>query len=227
VRQNLILRWIAVGLLSLGFFSLGASACDISANVRVATNDDIKRFFAGEKKAVVTFVGYSGAGYEDEAAMLQEAERILDALDASSTIVNIGATAEGIGAVYALAKGRGFTTTGIVSTQAREYGAELSPCVDRVFYVEDASWGGFMKDSDRLSPTSAAMVENSDVLIGIGGGAVGRDELIAAKRSGKEVRYIPADMNHQKAREKASRKGLPEPADFAGAASELFRGNAD
>jgi hypothetical protein len=218
---------MAAGLLSIWVFSLSAAACDISTSVKVATNDDIKRFFAGEKKAVVTFIGYSGAGYEDEAAMLQEAERILEGLDASSTIVNIGATAEGIGAVYELAKGRGFTTTGIVSTQAREYGAELSSCVEYVFYVEDASWGGFMEGGDRLSPTSAAMVENSDVLIGIGGGAVGRDELLAAKRSGKEVRFIRADMNHQKAREKATKKGLPVPTDFVGAASELFRGGAD
>lgn len=33
------------------------------------------------------------------------------------------------------------------------------------------------------------MVENSDVLIGIGGGEIGRNELLAAKRSGKEVRF--------------------------------------
>jgi hypothetical protein len=218
---------VAAGLLSLWLVSLSAAACDISTSVKVATNDDIKRFFAAEKKAVVTFIGYSGAGYEDDAAMLQQAEGILDGLDVSSTIVNIGATAVGIGAVYELAKGRGFTTTGIVSTQARKYRAALSPCVDYVFYVEDASWGGFMEGSDRLSPTSAAMVENSDVLIGIGGGEVGRDELMAARRSGKEVRFIPADMNHQKAREKASKKELPVPTDFSGAASELFRGNSN
>ena len=222
MSKNSSFRGLTVGLLSIWLFSLSAAACDISANVRVATNDDIKRFFADERKSVVTFIGYSGAGYEDEAAMLQEAERILGGLDASSAIVNIGATAEGIGAVYELAKGKEFTTTGIVSTQARESGADLSPCVDYVFYVEDASWGGFMDGSDRLSPTSAAMVENSDVLIGIGGGEVGRDELMAAKRSGKAVRFTPADMNHQKAREKASKKGLPVPTDFAGAASELF-----
>ena len=66
------------------------------------------------------------------------------------------------------------------------------------------------------------MVENSDVLIGIGGGEVGRDELVAAERSGKEVRFIAADMNHQKAREKARKKELPEPTNFGGAAGEAF-----
>jgi transaldolase len=65
--------------------------------------------------------------------MLEKAGHILDEFDPSKTIVNIGATPEGIGAVYELAKRRGFTTTGIVSTQAKKYDAELSPCVDYVF----------------------------------------------------------------------------------------------
>ena len=66
------------------------------------------------------------------------------------------------------------------------------------------------------------MVENSDVVIAIGGGEIGRDELIAARRSGKEVRFFPADMNHEKARQKARQKGLPPPSDFGGAAAEAF-----
>ena len=82
--------------------------------------------------------------------------------------------------------------------------------------------GGFIEGGRRLSPTSMAMAENSDVLIGIGGGQVGRDELIAAKRSGKKVRFFPADMNHQKAREKAREKGISEPKNFRGAAGEAF-----
>ena len=61
-----------------------------------------------------------------------------------------------------------------------------------------------------------------DLLIGIGGGAVGRDELIAAKRLGKEVRFLPADKNHRKAREKARKNGLPEPSNFSGAAAQAF-----
>jgi PDZ domain-containing secreted protein len=66
------------------------------------------------------------------------------------------------------------------------------------------------------------MVENSDAIIGIGGGEVARDELLAARRSGKKVHFIPADMNHQKARESARKKKLPEPTDFHGAANAAF-----
>jgi hypothetical protein len=223
LHHSLLSRSITVLVFILWIFALRAVACELSTTVKEATVDDIKSFFEIQNKDVVTFVGYSGAGYEDKATMLEKAKRILDEFDPSQTIVNIGATPEGIGAVYELAKRKRFMTTGIVSTQAKQYKVKISPCVDYVFYVEDATWGGFMESGDRLSPTSRAMVENSDVLIGIGGGEVGRDELITAKRLGKEVRFIPADMNHQKAREKAQKKGLPAPTNFGGAAGEAFK----
>jgi hypothetical protein len=84
-----------------------------------ATSAEIKAFFASAKKTVLTFVGYSGAGYQDEASMLQQAERILGEFDPNKTIVNIGGTAEGIGAIYEVARRNGFVTAGIVSTQAQ------------------------------------------------------------------------------------------------------------
>ena len=192
-------------------------------SVREATVGEVHRFFEKQDRRVLTFIGYSGAGHEDEQALLEETGRILDGFDPSETIVNSGATRVGIGAVYEVAKSRGFVTTGIVSTQARESGAELSPFVDHVFFVPDEKWGGFLEGGDVLSPTSTAMVENSEVLVGIGGGEVGRDELLAARRHGKEVRFIPADMNHRRAMDRAAERGLPEPTDFAGAAAEAFR----
>ena len=170
LHQSLRLRDIVLGLISLWIFSCSTTTGNLTTKVDDATVDDIKSFFDSQKKDVVTFVGYSGAEYEDKAVMLEKAGHILDEFEPSKTIVNIGATLQGIGAVYELAKRRGFITTGIVSTQAKKYDAELSPYVDYVFYVEDTTWGGFIEGGDRLSPTSTAMVENSDVLIGIGGG---------------------------------------------------------
>jgi hypothetical protein len=193
-----------------------------SAAAKSATIEDIRAFFKSQQKTVLTFIGYSGAGYEDEASMRKEAERILGEFDPAKTIVNIGATPDGIGAVYEIAKHKGFVTTGVVSSQARKYNAKLSPYVDHVFYVEDATWGGFVSGTKELSPTSKAMVENSDIIIGIGGGEVARDELVVAKQLGKKVRFIPADMNHQKARESARKKKLPDPTDFRGAANAAF-----
>lgn len=215
--------WLVAGLL------LSASACSIverpmraEPTIREASVDEVRTFFQKQDRRVVTFVGFSGAGYEDEPAMLAHATAILDEYDPAKTIVNIGATAEGIGALYLVAKQRGFMTTGIVSTQARDEHVALSPAVDHVLFVRDATWGGKLPDSDRLSPTSTAMVENSDVLIGIGGGEIGRDEMLAARRAGKTVRFVPADMNHRAAIEKAQKKGKPAPTDFRGAVAEAF-----
>ena len=190
--------------------------------VRDADSAQIGRFFAAQERRVLSFLGYSDSGYEDLAAMLEQAARVLDEFDARDTLVNIGATPGGIGAVYEPAQRRGFMTTGIVSTRARESGVPLSPFVEVVFFVADASWGGRPPESTRLSPTSQAIVDHSDVIVAIGGGAVARDELDAALRAGKTARFIAAEMNHEAALAAAARKGLPPPSDFRGAAGARF-----
>lgn len=192
-----------------------------------ATPSDVRAFFTGQKKFVLTFLGYSGAGYEDESALLRHVNAVLDRYSPSSTIVNIGATADGIGRVYELARQRGFATSGIVSTQARDSNAAISPCVEHAFYIQDASWGGLIEGTDRLSPTSSAMVDVSDRLVAIGGGEVARDELLAARRAGKDTTFIAADMNHRIAIEKAAKKGAPAPTDFRGAAHAVFGDEAE
>lgn len=199
--------------------SLSSHAADPPPRVSPA---EVKQFFDGRAKLVITFIGYSGAGYEDAEQMLNEAKNELTAHSVEKTIVNIGATSAGIGAVYELAKKMGFETTGIVSTQALEYKADISPYVDTVFYVTDDTWGGFKENTEDLSPTSQAMVQCSDIFVGIGGGAVGRDEMIAAQRAGKRVKFIPADMNHQAETDAARKKGLPAPTDFKGATFAVF-----
>jgi hypothetical protein len=197
-------------------------SCDSPMATSVASPQEVRAFFEGKKMRIVTFLGYSAAEYENKERMLEQAAAILDRFDPGKTIVNSGATAEGIGAVYETAKRKGFLTAGIVSIQAKENEAALSPCVDIVFYVKDATWGGFIPGTETLSPTSKAIVDNSDVIVAIGGGEVARDELIAGKRSGKLVQFIPADMNHQIARDKALEKGKPAPTDFRGAAASAL-----
>lgn len=144
---------------------------------------------------VLTFVGYSGAGYEDLDALHVHIKRILSFHDPKRYLVNCGATEEGIGAVYALAKAEGFETIGILSSQAAVNECKLSPYVKTVFFVPDETWGGYLPNGE-LSPTSAAIVDVSDVIVGIGGGEVARDELLAAKATGRRTNYIPADLDH-------------------------------
>jgi len=179
-----------------------------------ATPADLDAFFKRDPYLVLTFVGYSATEYEDKPAMLSAAAAILDQYPAATTIVNIGATPDGIGAIYEIAKRRGYATSGIVSSKAKEQGVKTSPFVDRIFYVKDETWGGVLPETQSLSPTSAAMVEYSDVMVAIGGGDIGRDEMRAAKAAGKRVRFIPADMNHGIAIEKATKAGRAAPTDF-------------
>ncbi|MGH9371290.1 MAG: hypothetical protein ACRD15_07160 [Vicinamibacterales bacterium] len=66
------------------------------------------------------------------------------------------------------------------------------------------------------------MVGVSNRLIAIGGGEVSRDEAIAARRAGKPVRFIPADMNQAVARERATKRGQPPPTDFKSAVADAI-----
>jgi hypothetical protein len=222
-KRSLWTRNLACCLTLLTLVFTGAASGRESAQiVREATPQEIQAYFKEKNMTVLTFLGYSGAEYENRARMLAQAAKILAQFDPKSTIVNLGATPQGIGAIYDLAKRQGFLTSGIVSTQAKENKAALSPQVDIVFYVQDDTWGGFLPGTQRLSPTSRAMVESSDVIVAIGGGEVARDELLAARQLGKRLTYIPADLNHRLARDKARQQSQPAPTDFGGAIGKGF-----
>ena len=194
----------------------------MAAVTRDASSADIRAFVRQRAARVLTLLGYSGAGYQNPTAMLAAADAVLAQHDTQHTLVNIGATAQGIGAAYALARQRGFTTIGIVTRLARDEQVALSPWVDLVFFVADRSWGGCLpghaRSRRRLAPTSAALVANSDSVVAIGGGDIARDELLAAHRRGKPVQFIPADMDHRLAARKARANGQPVPTDFSGEA---------
>lgn len=214
------LRVALCSLLSLGVVA-PAAGCEVPRTAREAGAREIRAYARAQGKQVLTFVGYSGAGYEDPAALLEAAGRVLDAHDPATTLVNIGATAAGIGAVYALARERGFATMGIVSTLARDEQVPLAPCVEAVFYVRDTTWGGRLPGSTRLSPTSAAIVAASRELVGLGGGDVARDELLEARRRGRRVSFVAFDMDHRLAIAKAQARGVPVD-DFKGSAHAAF-----
>jgi len=181
---------------------------------RRASLDEIRQWIRG--RTVLTFLGYSGAEYESHANLLAQAITILSEHDPTKVLVNLGATPDGIGSVYLLAKERGFQTMGIVSTQALADGASWSPAVDQIFLITDRTWGG-ANAAGELRPTSAAMVAVSDYMVAIGGNTIARDELFAGRRLGKHCRFIPAESNHALARSKARKARRPEPTSFASA----------
>lgn len=168
----------------------------------------------GRGKQVVTFIGFSGAGYQDQYALMKVLRNELSTLDPKKSIINIGGTPDGIGALYEIAKQLGFETAGIVSTQAK---AEwISPYCDRTYMIKDTMWGGFVNNTRVLSPTSRAMIGASDSVVAVGGGAVGRDEFITAKERGLPVKFVAAEMDRQKAIAKAAKAGKPAPTEFRG-----------
>ena len=185
------------------------------------TPAEAREFFSAQGKTVLTLLGFSGS-YESESALLQTVREILLGYSPETTIVNIGATAGGIGAAYPVAKSLGFPTAGIVSTKALEDGAPISEAVDYVCFIADEQWGGKLPNSDELSPTSKAMVVCSDVMIGIGGGEISRDEMMGAKEQGKPVHFYPTELNHAEAIQRAKEAGLPYPKTFWGEAHEMF-----
>jgi hypothetical protein len=204
-----------------GTASPQASASSAPRIIRLANADAAITQVRGMGRSIVTFLGFSGAGYEDPLAVERAITKVLDELNPRSVIISAGATPDGIGVVYRLAKRRGFTTIGIVSAIAEEEGVGFSPDVDTVFVVSDNTWGGAGADG-KLSPTSAAIVGSADEMIAIGGGDIAKDEALAAKAMGKKVRYFAADMNHSAAIRKAREKRQPEPHDFRGTLHPYF-----
>jgi hypothetical protein len=170
---------------------------------------------------VVTFVGFSGSGYEDQAGVERAIADILAELDPLSVLICSGATEEGIGAVYTLATNRGFATIGIVSSVAEAQGARFSDAVQTIYIIDDTQWGG-RAPNGTLSPTSAAVVGAADEIVAIGGGDIARDEIEAAIGARKPVRYVAAYMNHAAAFEKVQRKGGVAPQDFKGPVHQTF-----
>jgi len=179
-------------------------------------------FFKSLGKRVLCFFGYS-EDYENQKAMQNTAKDVLARYSPETSLVNAGATRGGIGGVYPIAKQMGFLTTGIVSSVVLEHRDEISNAVDYVCIVSDTVWGGKLPESNILSPTSQAMVACSDVLIGIGGGEISRDEMVAGRKQGKPVYFFPAEISHERLISRALRMGLPEPESFWGAAHEVFQ----
>ncbi len=193
-----------------------APASGATRVIRPANADAAIALVRASARSVVAFLGFSGSGYEDAPAVERAIVKVLDGLDPKSVAISAGATPEGIGAVYPLAKKRGFTTIGIVSAIAEKEGAGFSPDVDTIYVIADETWGG-RDATGKMSPTSAVIVGSADEMIAIGGGEIARDEALAARALGKGVRYIAADMNHAAAIRKARERHQPEPDDFRGA----------
>ena len=83
----------------VGAILLGATSATPHAQpttVETAAPQQVAAACRAPGAKVLTFAGYSGAGYENVDRMLAEAAAILDRHDPKTTVVNIGATADGL-----------------------------------------------------------------------------------------------------------------------------------
>jgi hypothetical protein len=176
----------------------------------------IKQIKALEKK-VFTLFGYSQLEYQDKDEVMNMIREELKTLDPKTTIINIGATEEGIGAAYEIAKELGFMTIGIASTLALQYSGKFSRFVDRIYIANDPYWGGKVPGTDQLAETTKIYLEVSDTISAYGGGENTAAILREGKKLGKNVKYTEALMN--KAIVSKLNKGVdPETIDLKGAA---------
>jgi len=203
---------------------LSLARADDPPPVQTSTSEDVANYLKTQGMDLQSFGGYSGAGYNNKAAVEKWVGTWLNKLNPSRDIIGSGATKDGIGQiVYDMAKQKGFKTIGIVSEKAAAYPGDISPNCDKVFYIKDNTWGGFADGSKKLNPTSQAWVDNSKEVHYAGGNDVAGAEMYGAKQAGVPVDFVAADMNHASAITKAAKQGKPAPTDFSGTADQTYR----
>jgi hypothetical protein len=174
----------------------------------VRSVEEIVAIFREWRKRVVTFLGFGELGYEDEEALARIVREELRRHCPNDSIINTGTLItqgfhRGIADAYEVAKEQGFTTTGVHPSVALCYAKKhyLSPYVDRVLFVCDATWGGYLGQSLHRSPMLDALVAITDEVAVVGGGKHTAEEMQEFLRAGKPVRFYAAEMNHRVARE--------------------------
>lgn len=171
-------------------------------------------------KTVFTIFGFSKLGYENWEAVAEKIKNDLSKLDINKTLVCIGATEDGIGKAYEIAKQMGFETIGIVSTKALSYSGKFSDFVDRIYIVNDELWGGYVPGTNNLAETTKAFLDTADEIHAYGGGVNTAVTLKAAKDKSIKTVYYSAEMNHEKAKQDAIETGSTHPESFYGPAYE-------
>lgn len=173
---------------------------DLKANNQMATEpisgEAVIELVKKLGKKVYTLFGFSYLGYEDNNAMLKAVEEDLKKLNPLEVIISIGATSEGIGQAYEIARRMGFETIGIVSMRALSYSGHFSKFVDKIYIINDKNWGGFLPGSSELTPTTKAFVETSEKIFAYGGGHNSVVAVREALKLNKEVEFKAFDFKH-------------------------------
>lgn len=180
--------------------------------------DEIIQLVRSFDKKIFTLFGYSALGYEDTTRLEEAVRRDLEDLSRDEYIISIGATEEGIGGMYRVAKEMGFKTIGIVSTQALSYSGNFSEHVDSIYIVNDDYWGGMVPGTNKVAETTKTFLGTSDFISAYGGGKNTAVTLTLAKDLGIKTSFKEFDMNHAMADKAFDKK----PSDYKGEAYHVL-----
>lgn len=158
-------------------------------------------------KRVIVFGGFSGLGYEDikklKTTVKERVQKDIDQYGLENVAVVAGATSDGIGACYEVAKSLGVATYGIVSEAGKKYGSDKF--CDKTVFTSDPNNTWQVLDSNG----SSYMVDISKIngsLVYYGGGDVAVSEITEAKKRGINVEvdttFEPSPTQVAKKREK-------------------------
>jgi hypothetical protein len=153
----------------------------------------IKGRTAGKK--IITLFGYSAREYENKKLLLDTMREDLSKYNPKEYCVCIGATHEGVGGGYSIAKELGFETIGVVSTQALAYSGKFSENVDSIYIVNDEFWGGVAPGTDKPTPTTDVFLQISDVVYIYGGGLNTVAFIKFASKLDIPMRFLAFDSN--------------------------------
>ncbi|ATW33821.1 hypothetical protein [Candidatus Williamhamiltonella defendens] len=171
------------------------------------------------QKHVMVFSGFSELDYKDVDALETKITSILeDAIKTHSLdklIVVAGATGDGIGRVYQIAKTLNIRTIGIVSEEAKKYYSNFPYC-DEVFFVNDPNETWKVLDEGGKSYMVYVATKKEDIhrtgeFLVFGGGQVTVSELEEAKALGNDniKTAIYADFEPSPERLEARRQKSP------------------
>ncbi|PTB17743.1 hypothetical protein C9I57_26340 [Trinickia symbiotica] len=180
--------------------------------------DDLRSSIGSKHPLVVA--GFSGLGYADPAHLDRQFREILNQKikkhGRHNLIVVAGATDEGIGRVYDLAREEGIATRGIVSSEAQRWGTKISPSCQHVIYVKrpEDDWNVTSPEGDSYMVRAAL----GGSFLAFGGGEVAVTEATEALNKGirtelfPEFEPDPKKVEARRAKEKA--KALEKGTDY-------------
>ncbi|MGC7990663.1 hypothetical protein ACP3WT_23655 [Salmonella enterica] len=167
---------------------------------------DIKNFYC------VTFIGYSGLGYESpdllKETLKSKLEQCLQEHPDKQIVVVCGGTGAGIGAVYSLVREDEslrdkVKCIGIVSDEALK-GAEneLALSKDKIAFVPDPDGSWQTKSSSGYPYMLYPSHKYGGEVVSLGGGQIGYDEVKAAQKNGIKTSIFSFRPNYNELQKK-------------------------